>query len=76
MPRVLCRVKPPLEYLTPGELYDVQIGEIDVHYQRVGQDGRSYGQPATFGRRWNYARYIRDGELVLVQSNAKPGPVT
>lgn len=72
MPRVRCINNPPLEYLTPGRLYDVRIGNTDVDYTRVGPNGSSQGQPGTFGRRWHYAKYIARGDLVLVPDDTMP----
>lgn len=72
MPRVRCVIKPPLEYLTPGRLYDVRINRDSVDYNRVGPDGSSRGQPGTFGHRWDYAKYIARGDLVLVPDDTMP----
>lgn len=69
MPRIRVNVKPPLEYLTAGRIYDVYIGQSDVTYQRVGPDGTSKGQPSTFGRRWDYAKYIASGTISIVPDN-------
>lgn len=71
MPRVLVAPDAtlPLEYVTPGEEYDVSIGERDVHYSRPAPDGK--GRIGTYGRRWDYAKYIRDGRMKLISEGGE-----